>query len=79
MTRDQFITWLKVHNYTQDKYGHFQKQAGSKTYRYKVSQSAARYEFKADICGHNEWIRIASNYLKYLSITADGKLSGLKR
>ena len=79
MTQSQLINWLKAHNYSADKYGHYQKEINGKTYRYKLSKIAVRYELRADICGHNEWIRIASAYLKDLSVNDKGQLVGLKR
>ncbi|MFH1547124.1 MAG: hypothetical protein ABIC57_01405 [bacterium] len=52
---------------------------------YKVSNVAVRYESQIEIPSTEyskstkEWVRIGSNYLKYLSIKEEGKLAGLKR
>ena len=78
MTKGELGTFLKSHGYHQDKYGHWQKESGGKVYRYKISGISARKEFKADICGKNEWLRIASGYLKNMSVSSDGKLKGLR-
>jgi hypothetical protein len=43
-------------------------------YRLKVSRIAVRYEIKS----HAGWVRVRSGYLKNLTITADGKLAGMK-
>ncbi len=52
---------------------------------YKVSNVAVRYESQIEIPAleyskaTKEWVRIRSNYLKYLSINEEGKLIGMKR
>ncbi len=77
MTRVQLESWLESHGYARDKFGHYQK-TGLFTYRFKMQATSVRYERKAQIVDHNEWLRIKSGYYKDLSITADNKLAGLK-
>jgi hypothetical protein len=78
MTKLDFVLWAKDRNWTEDKFGHLQKEHNETTYRFKLSSTAVRYERKAKIVDHNEWIRIASNYYKNLTINSQGKLEGLK-
>lgn len=77
MTKVELESWLVNQGYTRDKFGHYQK-TGLFTYRFKLQDISVRYERKAQIVDHNEWLRIRSGYYKDLSITADGKLAGLK-
>jgi len=80
MIKQKFIDWVVSKGYTKDSYGHYQKtsDAGTVT-RFKIQASSVRYERKAHIVDHNEWLRSASGYYKDLSITHEGKLSGMKR
>lgn len=78
LLREDLIKWALEHGYTQDKFGHYQKTKNDITVRLKLSKIAVRYEKKAHIVDHNEWIRIQSGYYKDLSINDKGQLSGLK-
>ncbi len=78
MTREQLENWLLGKGYLKDKFGHYQKQKGDITYRFKLSSISARYERQAYIIDHNEWIRIGSGYYKNLHITSASKLAGIK-
>lgn len=75
MTRDELVIWARQHGWREDRWGHYQKSGGGKTYRLKISRVAARYELKTEY----GWMRIASAYLRDVFISPDGKLSGLKR
>ena len=80
MTKQQFIDWTKSKGWTEDKYGHLQKQIDSDTMRFKLSSTAVRLERQITMSdGKHEWIRIMSGYYKDLSINPEGKLSGMKR
>ncbi len=80
MKREELENWLISKGYSKDKFGHYQKASNNGTVtRFKMQSNSARYERKAEIVDHNEWIRLASGYYKSLSITPEGKLAGMKR
>jgi hypothetical protein len=79
MTKDDLIKWAIEHSYKLDNFGHYQKTVNDITTRLKLSNIAVRYERKAKIVDHNEWIRLLSGYYKNLSINDKGQISGLKR
>ena len=82
MTRDQFIEWAKSRGWKLDRYGHLKKKLNGKTYRFKLSRVAVRYEYQLKIAGSyrsTRWVRIRSGYFSKLSITDEGKLAGLRR
>jgi len=76
ITREQLVEWAQAHGWRLDRFGHLQKveHDGVRHYRIKLSRIAARFEVKT---AHG-WVRVRSGYLKDLSITADGKLAGMK-
>lgn len=76
MTRDELIQWATRNGWELDRWGHLQKTEhnGLRHYRIKLSRIDARFEVKS---AHG-WVRVRSGYLKDLSITADGKLAGMK-
>lgn len=76
MTRDELIQWATRNGWKLDRFGHLQKSndGGSRRYRLKLSRIAARYEVKTPF----GWARLRSGYYKDLSITADGKIAGMK-
>ena len=79
MTKQEFIKWAKARSWVVDKWGHLQKQVDDKRYRFRVSKISVRYELKMDRDFQSlEWLRLRSGYFKDLSITPDGKLSGLR-
>ena len=78
MKRQDLETWLVGKGYLKDIYGHYQRTIGENAIRYKLQASSVRYEKKAHIVDHNEWIRLASGYYKDLSITDEDKLRGMK-
>ena len=71
MTKAEFETWATKSGFSRDRWGHFHKGET----RLKVSSTTVRLEVKATAAG---WVRLRSNYFSKLSLTADGKLSGLK-
>ena len=79
LTRDELIKWAIEHGYKEDKFGHYQKTKNDVTIRLKLSKIAVRYEKKAHIVDHNEWLRLQSGYFKDLHINDKGQLVGLKR
>jgi hypothetical protein len=80
MTKDDLIKWLLSKGYHVDKFGHYQKTKDNGVkYRYKIQNISVRYESQAKIGDKNEWLRIASNYLKNLSINDKDQICGLKR
>ena len=79
MTRQELENWLISKGYTRDKFGHYQKTIGETIIRYKMQANSVRYEKQARIVNHNEWLRFVSGYYKSLSITLEGKLTGMKR
>ena len=76
MTREELITWATTNGWNLDRFGHLQKEEheGLRRYRLKLSRIAVRYEVKS----HAGWVRVRSAYYNNLSITADGKLAGMK-
>lgn len=64
---------LKSKDYSEDRWGHYKKISGEKTYRFKVSKNVLRYEVKSAY----GWVRLASGYWKDITIK-DNKLVGLK-
>jgi hypothetical protein len=78
MTKQDLENWLIGKGYKKDKFGHYQKEINGETYRFKLSSISARYERKAKIVDHNEWLRIASGYFKDLNVMSAGKLKGIK-
>jgi hypothetical protein len=76
MTREELITWATANGWELDRFGHLHKveQEGLRHYRLKLSRIAARFETKTA----QGWVRVRSAYYKDLSITADGKLAGMK-
>ena len=80
MKREELENWLISKGYSKDKFGHYQKTSDKGTVtRFKMQSNSARYEKKAEIVDHNEWLRQCSGYYKSLSITPEGKLAGMKR
>ena len=79
MTKQELENWLISKGYSKDKFGHYQRTINKTTTRFKMQANSARYEKKAEIVDHNEWLRLAFGYYKNLSITPEGKLSGMKR
>ncbi len=75
MTKQDFITWAQQCGWKLDRFGHLKKEQNSKTYRFKLSRIAARYELKTS----SGWVRIKSGHFSKLSITDEGKLAGMKR
>ena len=73
MTKDELIAWAKSNGWTEDRFGHLQKNNGTSRYRLKLSSIAARYEVKTSA----GWLRLRSGYYKNINITADGKLGGM--
>jgi hypothetical protein len=75
MTRDELIAWATRNGWKLDRWGHLKKEFGNGTHRIKLSRIAARHEIATPF----GWARLASGYLKNLSIAADGKLAGMSR
>ena len=75
MKREQLIEWAQNHGWKLDQWGHLRKDTkdGAKR-RLKLSRIAVRYEVKS-----KGWVRIQSGYFSKLSISEDGKLTGMTR
>lgn len=84
MTKQEFINWAKSKGWTEDKWGHLQKEIkplsiGEK-YRFKLGSISVRYEKKIEVgIKQTEWLRLRSGYFKDLNTTPEGRLTGLKR
>ena len=81
MTRENFIEICEKWGYQKDRFGHYQKSfvdkhGEIKIYRLKISKILVRKEVKAKIGDKNEWIRLASGYLKDLKQLIDGSVIG---
>ena len=70
MTREDVIQWALRHNFTPDKFGHFQKQDkdGSKL-RIKMQDYSIRYERKS--IGYGQWFNIRSEYICHLTVNPE--------
>lgn len=80
LTKDLLGNWLSDKGYSRDKFGHYQKTSDKGTVtRFKMQANSVRYEKQVKIVDHNEWMKLASGYYKNLSITPEGKLSGMRR
>ena len=80
MEKGNLENWLEDKGYAKDKFGHYQKTSDKGiVVRFKMQANSVRYERQAKIIDHNEWIKLASGYYKNLSITPEGKLSGMTR
>jgi hypothetical protein len=78
MTRDELITWATRNGWKLDRRGHLKKEFDNgthRTHRMKLSRIAARHEISTPF----GWARIASGYLKNLSINADDQIAGMTR
>ena len=75
MTRDELITWATRTGWKLDRWGHLKKEFDNGTHRIKLSRIAARHEISTPF----GWARLASGYLKSLSITPDDKIAGMTR
>ena len=75
MTRDELITWATRNGWMLDRWGHLKKEFDNGTHRIKLSRIAARHEISTPF----GWARLASGYLKNLSITPDDKIAGMTR
>ena len=75
MTRDELITWATRNGWKLDRWGHLKKEFDNGTHRIKLGRIAARHEISTPF----GWARIASGYLKNLTINPDEKLSGMNR
>ena len=74
ITRDELIAWATRNGWKLDRWGHLKKEFDNGTHRLRLSRIAARHELSTPF----GWCRVASGYYKDLSITADGKLAGMK-
>ena len=75
MTRDELITWATRNGWKLDRWGHLKKEFDNGMHRIKLSRIAARHEISTPF----GWARLASGYLKNLSITPDDKIAGMTR
>ena len=75
MTRDELIAWATRTGWKLDRWGHLKKEFDNGTHRIKLSRIAARHEISTPF----GWARLASGYLKNLSITPDDKIAGMTR
>lgn len=75
MTRGELITWATRNGWKLDRWGHLKKEFDNGTHRIKLSRIAARHEISTPF----GWARLASGYLKNLSITPDDKIAGMTR
>lgn len=88
MTRQDFVQWAEKNGYKDNgrNSGRYIKtREGDSKVCFKVSNVAVRYESQVIYPAtqysptSKGWVRVRSNYLKYLSINQDGKLVGMKR
>jgi len=77
MTKTEFIKWAKSRGWIEDRWGHLQKISSGTKYRFYISKISIRHEYWLETLG--EWHKLRSGYLKDLSITPEGKLTGMKK
>jgi len=75
MKKEQFISWAESQGWKLDRFGHLKKEKDGKSYRFKLSRIAARYEVKSSA----GWVRIRSGYFSKLTISDEGKLVVMTR
>ena len=51
-----------------DRYGHFQTVHNGQSYRLKVQELSIRFERKVLVAGKAEWMNIASDYYKNVTV-----------
>ncbi len=74
ITKDELIAWATRNGWKLDRWGHLKKEFENGTHRLKLSRIAARHEISTPF----GWARVNSGYYKDLTITADGRLAGMK-
>jgi hypothetical protein len=80
LNKESFIEHALQNGWHKDKYGHLQKTINGKEYRYKIGANSVRLEKRLTFDdGHNEWIRILSQYYKHLYVSPDNKILGFER
>ncbi len=91
MTRQELENWVISKGYSKDKFGHYTRRVinahledGIVTTRFKMQSNSVRYEKQIEVSDYkdglvHEWMKLAGGYYKNLSITPEGKLSGMKR
>lgn len=72
MTHQEFTTWATSHGWTTDRFGHMHKAKNGA--RFHMSKIYVRLDRKTE---SGQWVRVRGNYLAYLSLTPEGKLSGM--
>jgi hypothetical protein len=75
MTRQELEDWLISKGFIKNRFDHFTKPTVP-NFRFKLQSHSVRYEQKV---GSGDWVRLKSGYYGQLSISDEGKLSGLKR
>lgn len=79
MTKQEFVAWAQGNGWESDTYGHLHKG----DYRFKIQDRSVRYEKSYRTPdgpyqkGEKRYVRIRSGFFSKLSVTPDGKLSGL--
>ncbi len=89
MKREDFIKYIEQKGYKipnrVNAADRWIKEINGKTYGYKISKIAVRFErkvvFEKSLYGSKktEWVRVYSAYLKNLSFDNDGRVVGFKR
>jgi hypothetical protein len=74
IAREELIAWATRNGWKLDRWGHLKKEFDNGTHRLKLSRIAARHEISTPF----GWARVNSGYYKDLTITADGRLAGMK-
>jgi hypothetical protein len=81
MTKEEFGVWAVSHGWTPDRWGHYHKGG----YRLKVGGKSIRYEREYTIPANQylpaqkKYLHVYSGFLSRLSITPEGKLSGMHK
>jgi len=75
MTRERFVEWAKSRGWQPDRFGNLRREENGRSYRFKLSRIAVRYEAKS----RAGWVRLRSGYFSKLTITPDGDIVGMTR
>lgn len=79
MTKNELVDWATQNGWKSDSFGHLQREHMGTKYRLKLQAKSVRYECKAAIGDHNEWVMLKSEFYSRILIAEGGKeLMGLR-
>ncbi len=79
MEAHELKAFLQVHNYVEDRWGHFKKtHKDGKVHRYKMQKTSVRHEVKLGESGNAFWYKRWSEYYCNLEINENDKIARKK-